>query len=135
MKMIEVVPVSLVGIGILAIFGALLAIFVIVQRVRLGVEWGDGGNVVMAQAVRAHANFSELVPLALFAIVAAEIAGTARLIVVGLVTALIAARLLSALGLARSLGPSLARQAGASVTILVTIMAEACAVAAYATHA
>ncbi len=135
MTMIEVVPVSLVGTGILAIFGALLAIFVIVQRVRLGVEWGDGGNVAMAQAVRAHANFAELVPLALLAIVAAEIAGTSRLIVVGLVTALIAARLLSALGLSRSLGPSLARQAGASVTILVTIMAGACAVAAYAIHA
>ena len=45
--------------------------------------------------------------------VAAEIAGTSRLIVVGLVTALIAARLLSAVGLSRSLGPSFARQAGA----------------------
>ena len=135
MTMIEVVPVSLVGTGILAIFGALLAISVIVQRVRLGVEWGDGGNVTMAQAVRAHANFAELVPLALLAIVAAEIAGTKRLVVIGMVAALIAARLLSALGLSRSLGPSLARQAGASVTILVTIIAGACAIAAYATHA
>ena len=135
MTMIEVVPVSIVGTGILAIFGALLAIFVIVQRVRLGVEWGDGGNVVMAQAVRAHANFAELVPLALLAIVAAEIAGTQRLVVIGMVTALIAARLLSALGLSRSLGPSFARQAGASVTILVTIIAGACAIAAYATRA
>jgi uncharacterized protein len=128
----EILPISVVGTGILGIFGAALAIFVIVQRVHLGVEWGDGGNIVMAQAVRAHANFAELVPLALLAIGAAEIAGTSRLIVIGLVTALIAARVLSALGLSRSLGPSIARQAGASVTILVTIIAGACAIGSYA---
>lgn len=131
MTILDAMPVSLLATGALAIFGALLAVFVIVQRVRLGVEWGDGGNVAMAQAVRAHANFAELVPLALLAVFAAEIAGTRQLVVIALVVSLIAARVLSALGLSRSLGPSFARQAGASITILVTIVAGACAIGAY----
>jgi uncharacterized protein len=135
MTMLEIVPVSLVGTAILAIFGSILSIAVILQRVRLGVEWGDGGNTVMAQAVRTHANFAELVPLAVLAIGAAKVAGTPRLAVITMVTALVVARLLSALGLSRSLGPSFARQAGASITIIVTIAAGACAIVAYAVHA
>jgi uncharacterized protein len=85
----------------------------------------------MAQAIRAHANFAEFVPLALLAFGAAEIAWMSRLIVMRLVTGLIAARVLWALGLSRSLGPSIARQAGASTTILVTIVAGACAIGGY----
>ena len=131
MTMIDAMPVSLLGTAILAIIGAILAILVIVQRVRLGIEWGDGGSISMAQAMRAHANFAEMVPLALLAIAAAEILDTPQLVVIGLVVSLIVARLLSALGLSRSLGPSFSRQAGASVTILVTIAAGACAIGEY----
>jgi uncharacterized protein len=116
--------ISILATAILAIGAACLAIWVIVQRVRLKVEWGDGGNSDMAQAVRAHANFSEHVPMALLAVGASEISGASRPFVIGLAVSLIVARTLSAYGLTRSLGPSLARQAGASITIAVTILAS-----------
>jgi uncharacterized protein len=121
---IAILPVvTILATAILAVGAALLATWVIVQRVRLKVEWGDGGNPDMAQAVRAHANFSEHVPMALLAIGASEITGASRPLVIGLAASLIAARALSAYGLTRSLGPSLARQAGASITIAVMIVA------------
>ena len=115
--------VTLAAVAVLALLGSILAILVIVARVRLKVEWGDGGNMSMAQTMRAHANFSEYVPLALLTIGACELVGTPRTWVIGLTVALVMARVLSALGLSRSLGPSIPRQAGASTTIAVTIVA------------
>jgi uncharacterized protein len=115
--------ITILTTAVLAVGAACLAIWVIVQRVRLKVEWGDGGNPDMAQAVRAHANFSEHVPMALLAIGASEVAGASRPLVIGMAASLIAARALSAYGLTRSLGPSFARQAGASITIAVMIVA------------
>jgi uncharacterized protein len=123
MSMVTIPVITILATAILAVGAAGLAIWVIVQRVRLKVEWGDGGNPDMAQAVRAHANFSEHVPIALLAIGASEIAGASRPLVVGMAASLIAARILSGFGLTRSLGPSLARQAGASITIAVLIVA------------
>jgi uncharacterized protein len=111
---------TLVTTAVMALLASCLAVQVIVKRVKLEIEWGDGGNPEMAQAIRAHANFSELVPMALLALAACEVAGTQRVWVIALCTSLVAARLLSALGLSRSLGPSLPRQAGASITLLVT---------------
>ena len=115
--------ITILATAISAIVAACLAIWVIVQRVRLNVEWGDGGNLDMAQAVRAHANFSEHVPMALLVIGACEIAGAPRQIIIGLAITLVTARVLSAYGLSRSLGPSLARLAGASLTLAVMIIA------------
>ena len=119
--------VTLFAVAVLALFVSILAILVIVAGVRLKVEWGDGGNMSMAQALRARANFSEYVPLALLAIGACELAGTPRTWVIALTVALATARVLSALGLSRSLGPSIPRQAGASITIAVTIVAAVAA--------
>ena len=104
----------------MALLGCGLAVWVIVQRVRLKVEWGDGGNVQMAQAVRAHANFAEHVPMALLALAVCELAGASRPLLVGFAAVLLLGRLLSAVGLTRSLGPSIPRQAGASLTIAAT---------------
>jgi uncharacterized protein len=123
MSVAAIPVITIMATAILAIGAACLAIWVIVQRVRLKVEWGDGGSPDMAQAVRAHANFTEHVPMALLAIGAGELAGASRPLVIGMAGSLIAARLLSAYGLTRSLGPSLARQAGASITIAVVILA------------
>jgi uncharacterized protein len=124
--------VTLVTTALMALLASYLAVRVIVKRVTLKVEWGDGGKPEMAQAIRAHANFSELVPMALLALAACEIAGTQQLWVIALAASLVAARLLSALGLSRSLGPSLSRQAGASITLLVTSTAALLSLLAFA---
>ncbi len=108
--------------AILGLMAAFLSIQVIIKRVRLGVESGDGGKSSMAQAVRAHGNFVEHVPLALLLLAGVESVGGSSLAIHALGISLTIARGLSAIGLSRSLGPSLPRQGGASLTILVTVI-------------
>jgi len=106
--------------ALLGLLGGALTVAVIVKRVRLRVDTGDGGLPEMAQAIRAHANFAEHVPLALLLITLAELLGTWSLAVHVLGFALVVARLLSAFGLSRSLGATSPRQSGAGLTLLVT---------------
>jgi uncharacterized protein len=119
----QIPSITLATTAVLALLTSVLAIMVIIQRVRLKIEWGDGGNPVMTQAVRAHANFAEHVPMALLAIATSEVTGTSRTLIFVCASALVFARVLSAVGLSRSLGSSISRQAGASITIAVTVIA------------
>jgi len=105
--------------AILGLIAAGLTVNVIIHRVRLGVESGDGGQPKMAQAIRAHGNFAEHVPLALILIGSAEMLIMRTWIIYALGITLLVARLLSLIGLTRSLGPSFPRQAGAGLTVLV----------------
>jgi len=106
--------------ALLGLLGAALTINVIVNRVRAKVDVADGGVAALAQAIRAHANFAEHVPIALIVIGLAEVLGTRP--VIGVV--LVLARLASAIGLNRTLKNSPPRQLGASGTLLVLIAAS-----------
>ena len=110
-----------------AVFGLLAAWLtarVILGRVRTGIQAGDGGDASLAQAIRAHANFAEQVPLALLLIVLVETTSAATLFVHGFGIALLAGRAINAWGLSHSLGPTTPRQAGAGLTILVVAAAS-----------
>ena len=108
----------------LGLLGAALTVNVIVNRVRSGVDAGDGGVARLAQAVRAHANFAEHVPLALILIAIVEALGVRLPVIYALGPGLVAARILSAWGLNTTLGRSVGRQAGAVLTGLVTVAAS-----------
>jgi hypothetical protein len=110
--------------AVLGLLAAALTVNVIVNRVKLGVLGGDGGVPKMAQAIRAHANFAEHVPLAIILIGLAEMLGIRAWIIYVLGAALLVARVLSALGLNGSLGGSKPRTSGAGITILVTVSAS-----------
>jgi len=110
--------------ALLGLLAALLTVRVIVNRVKLRIDSGDGGNAAMAQAIRAHANAAEQVPLALLLLICAEAAGTPPPAIHALGGALLLARLASAWGLSRSLGPTSPRQAGAGLTVLVIVAAS-----------
>ena len=105
--------------AVLGLLAAVLTVRVILNRVKTGIQAGDGGNAPLARAIRAHANLAEQVPLALLLIVLAEATGTPAGLVHALGGALVVARLASAWGLSRSLGPTTPRQAGAGLTLLV----------------
>ena len=80
MHFVPVVPlIAAFYAALLGLLGAALTVRVIVQRARLHVNAGDGGVPAMAQAIRAHANFAEHVPLALLLIAFAELLGTPAL--------------------------------------------------------
>ena len=110
-----------------ALFGLLSAVLtarVIMNRVRSGIQAGDGGDASLARAIRAHANFAEQVPLALLLLVLVEGLGVGAPIVHALGATLVVARLANALGLSRSLGPTPPRQAGAALTLLMIVAAS-----------
>ena len=108
-------------IGLLAV---LLAVRVIVFRGRYKVNAGDGGQATLAQAIRAHANLVEHAPLALIVLAFAEASVTWRWLIMILGALLLIARLASAWGLSHSLDGSTGRQAGAGLTMLVTVVAS-----------
>ena len=79
----------------------------------------------LAQAIRAHANFAEQVPLALLVISFAEVLGSRPLVVHVLGVVLVGARLVSAYALNQSLTQSPQRNFSAAVTQLVVVAASA----------
>jgi hypothetical protein len=107
--------------GLLAV---VLTVRVILHRVKSRITAGDGGNAGLAQAIRAHANFAEQVPLALLLIVLAEMLGSPAALIHALGAVLVIARLFNAVGLSRSLGPTMPRQSGAGLTVLVVTAAS-----------
>jgi len=111
--------------AVLGLLAAALTINVIANRVRAKVDIADGGVATLAQAIRAHGNFSEHTPLAILLIGLVEAFGYRSPFVNGLGGVLLAARLLSAWGLTSTLKQSLGRQAGATLTILVTVVSAA----------
>jgi uncharacterized membrane protein YecN with MAPEG domain len=110
--------------AILGLLGVALTINVIRNRVRSRVDTADGGDARLAQAIRAHGNFTEQVPLALIVIGFAEASGQRALVLHILGGSLVVARLASAYALNRTLGPSPLRQFGAGLTILVVTAAS-----------
>jgi uncharacterized protein len=109
--------------ALLGLLAALLTVNVIVNRVRSKVDVGDGGVAGLAQAIRAHGNFAEQVPLALLLIGFVEAFGYRAPAIQGLGGVLLVARLLSAWGLNSSLGQTFGRQAGTGLTVLVNAVA------------
>jgi len=85
--------------GILGFIYVGLTAYVIKGRFANKLSLGDGGNEDMQKRIRAHANFMEYVPIALFLIFIAEWEGTADLLIHILALALIAGRLLHAAAL------------------------------------
>ena len=88
--------------GLLGLIYVPLGIRIALMRKKFRVGIGDGGNPDLARAIRVHGNFMEYVPLALV---------------------LLGARLLHIFGLGSSIGVTIGRTAGMTLTwamILVT---------------
>ncbi|HEX7369340.1 MAG TPA: MAPEG family protein [Rhodanobacteraceae bacterium] len=98
-----------------------LAVRVMWLRNKRGVGLGGGGNEDLVRAIRAHANATEYLPIALLLLVllAFEQTRPALLHLFGIV--LIVGRILHAIGLSGSPGRSFGRVAGMALTVLVTL--------------
>ena len=113
-------------LGILALLYAVLGLQV--SRLRRGnrVLFGDGDNIKLRSAIRAHANFAEYVPLIVLMVAVLEMSGLAPLRVHLLMAALLLARLMHPLGMyvgPRTLQFQICRVGGISLTLLVMIAA------------
>ena len=118
--------------GLLGLLYAVLSGRVMWWRMRSGVLTGDGPDEVGHAMVRAHANFMEFVPLGLVLILVIELGGGDLRWVHGLGSALLAARVLHAVGMWRSTGVTLGRRGGAGLTWAVLLVASAVCLSLYA---
>src|SRR3979411_759230 len=129
-------PPSITGfyLAILALIYAVLAL----QTARLRrdnlVLFGDGDNMKLRSAIRAHANFIEYVPIIALLVAMLEMSGTSAIWVHVLMGALLVARLLHPLGMyskPRTWRFSAGRVGGIMITISVLIAAALFALARF----
>jgi uncharacterized membrane protein YecN with MAPEG domain len=99
----------------------LVVLYVRVSQRRLATKIGagTGGDAVLEQRVRAHANLIESAPLALLLLYLVEQTGLAAWAVHAFGVALVVARLLHAQGMSGSMGRSAGRFYGSIGTLLV----------------
>jgi uncharacterized protein len=115
--------VSPLYVGLACLMIVALALVVSLRRNKFRVGLGDGNQITLLQAIRAHANFAEYVPLALLAIVMLEATGHSRYLIHALGVALIVGRLCHAAGLLSAAGQTIGRRIGTSLTWAVLIVA------------
>ena len=113
-------------LGILALLYLVLGLQV--SRLRRGhrVLFGDGDNIKLRSAIRAHANFAEYVPIIVLMVAMLEMSGMPALRVHLLMGGLLVARLLHPLGMyvgPRTLQFQICRVGGILLTLLVMIAA------------
>lgn len=106
--------------GIYAALGALL-LLVLALRISLirrsaHVGIGDGGNHELVKRIRAHANATEYLPIALLLLLLLDLGQTPPLWLHVFGVVLIVGRVLHAIGLSRTSGESLGRMLGIALT-------------------
>ena len=103
-----------------------LSLRVVLHRRARRIGVGTGGDEAMTRKVRVHANFAEYVPLGLLMLALLELSGFDAGVLWALGLALLAARVLHAVGLSGSAGYSLGRFSGALLTFLVLLAMATC---------
>ncbi len=111
-----------VYVGLLILGAVVLAAGVIRQRQRSKVTIGDGGDPVLQQWIRAHANYCENVPFGIAALILLPIAGASAWIVHIVGLGLVIGRLAHAQGLTTTAGESTGRLVGAALTWIALIV-------------
>ena len=69
------VPISTLFVGVFAVVQVPLTVMVGYRRARTGIQFFDGGDQTLLRRMRAHANYTETVPIVLLAMAAAELSG------------------------------------------------------------
>lgn len=106
-----------------ALIMLVLGILVVRARVRTRTEIGDGNDPSMMAAVRAHANNTEYVPLALLLMLILIPLRASALVIHAVGATLTIGRILHAIGLSRNVGTSLPRLLGMILTWLSYLIA------------
>jgi uncharacterized membrane protein YecN with MAPEG domain len=117
--------------GLLGLISIGLAVTIGRVRGRTGVSIGDGGNVEVVVAMRRHANFVEVVPLALILIGLLELNGVGNAAIHGLGAALVVARICHAIGYSTSDSLLTLRIIGAAGSTLITLIASIWAISVF----
>jgi uncharacterized protein len=111
-------------LAILALLYAVLALQVIRLRRRNHAAFSDGGNTSLRNAIRAHGNFMEYVPIIALMVALLEMSGASALRIHLLMGALLVSRLIHPLGMSakpNSLQFQICRGGGIFITISLLI--------------
>ena len=115
--------VTMTTAGLLALLLLFLSGYVIAGRVKFKVGNGDGGNETMRRRIRAQANVTEYVPIALLLILLMETGAIGPgWLIAAMGAVLVIARLWHAQGLLSSSGVSAGRFMGTNLTGLVILV-------------
>ena len=116
-------PVTMITTGLLGLLLLFLGGYVIAGRVKFKVDSGDGGIEVMRQRIRAQANFTEYVPIALILMMFMEAGAIGPgWLLITMCAILVIARLWHAQGLLTRPGVSPGRFMGTNLTGLVILV-------------
>lgn len=107
--------------GLFLILLLALAASVVRRRLRGQVSLGDGGDTALRQAIRAHGNAAEYVPIVLISLGVLENMGTSAVLLHLYGGVFFLGRLLHAWGLAQPQGVSNARKGGILLSWLVML--------------
>jgi len=107
--------------GLLGLLFVFLTLRIVRLRWKYKVGIGDGGEHVLAKAIRVHSNFVEYVPFAVILIYMVEVQQTNAILLHGFGGALFVARVLHAFGLSKTSKTSFGRAAGTIITSLILL--------------
>lgn len=113
-------PVTLLTACLLSLIYVVLFARVVLARVRLRISLGDGGNPDMLARMRAHANFSEYVPLILILMGILELSKVNPIMLMVAGALLVIFRIMHALGVPQA-PPNALRTVGAAGTALILV--------------
>jgi uncharacterized membrane protein YecN with MAPEG domain len=98
-------PITSLLTAIFALMMIALSLLVSLRRRKLWVVYGDGDDDSLRSRIRAHGNFIEYAPLALFVVGLLEFRGTPNIVIGALAFGFLCARLLHAFGMFYGKGP------------------------------
>ncbi len=122
--MISFLPITLLTTSLLGLWLLYLSNQCVRLRLSEKVDIGTGNSKALERAVRAQANFTEYVPIALLLIAMLELNQAPTLLLYCLAGALVLGRVLHATGFVRAKGPNLGRFIGTLSTWLVILIAS-----------
>ena len=114
--------------GLYAGLSGLLVLVLMIRVIRLRWKFrvgvGDGNERTLQKAIRAHGNAVEHIPITLVLLLVAELNRASPTLLHAAGGALVLARILHAIGLSRSSGPSVPRAVGVIGTVaLIAVLA------------
>jgi uncharacterized protein len=122
----QLLPITALYSGLLAILLFMLSVNIIRLRYKYRVGIGDGGEQELSKAVRIHGNFVEYIPLALVLMAVFELNQGASVWLHSSGALLVLGRISHAIGLTKTIGPSIYRQFG-MVSLFLVLLALASA--------
>lgn len=75
MPFLDSLSITIFFVGLFAIIQVPMTVMVGFRRLQTGIQFMDGGDQTLLRRMRAHANFTETVPMTLAAMAAAEYSG------------------------------------------------------------